>query len=72
MARAYPFCARVNNCDTGGTITEGVTHLKPGDTLLVTGTCKENVVISSDILRITLDGQGKATIAAPGNTMDGI
>lgn len=60
------------DCDTGGTITESMMRLKPGDTLLVIGTCRENVVIPSDILRITLDGQGKAAIAAPGDTMDGI
>ncbi len=32
---------------------------KPGDTLLVSGTCKENLVIYEEVARITLDGQGK-------------
>ncbi len=38
---------------------------KPGDTLLVSGTCKENLVIYEEVARITLDGQGKATINGP-------
>jgi len=38
---------------------------KPGDTLLVSGTCKENLVIHEEVARITLDGQGKATINSP-------
>jgi nitrous oxidase accessory protein NosD len=36
----------------------------------VSGTCSENVSIPSEIVRITLDGQGKAVIQAPGNTAD--
>jgi hypothetical protein len=31
---------------------------KPGDTVLVSGTCRENLAISSEVVRITLDGQG--------------
>jgi parallel beta-helix repeat protein len=39
--------------------------LQPGDTLLVTGVCNENVAIVGLLGPITLDGQGSATIAAP-------
>jgi parallel beta-helix repeat protein len=39
--------------------------LGPGDTLLVTGVCNENVAIIGLLGPITLDGQGSATIAAP-------
>lgn len=52
------------DCDAGATIREALRSLKPGDALLVTGTCKENVVVAAEILRVTLDGQGKATIDA--------
>jgi len=38
---------------------------KPGDTLVVSGTCNENLVINAELSRITLDGQGKATINGP-------
>ena len=38
---------------------------RPGDTVLVSGTCKENLVIYEEVARITLDGQGKATINGP-------
>ena len=34
------------------------------DTLLVSGTCSENVVVHEEVVGITLDGQGKATINA--------
>ncbi len=53
------------NCNAGGTIGGALSSLKPGDTLVVTGTCNESVVIPADIQRIVLDGQGKATISAP-------
>jgi len=34
--------------------------------------CSENVAIPSEVIRITLDGQGKTVIQAPGNTADAI
>ena len=50
-------------CNGKNTIGNAVKKLKPGDTLSVTGTCKENLVIAEDILvRVVLDGQGNATI----------
>lgn len=53
------------DCDAGGTIRGALSSLKPGDILLVTGTCNENVVLPAETHRITLDGQGKATINGP-------
>jgi parallel beta-helix repeat protein len=49
------------------TLSIGATlpKLRPGDTLLVTGVCNENVVIVGLLGPITVDGQGSATIAAP-------
>ena len=54
------------DCDAGSTIGETLGRTKPGDTLLVSGTCKESVVIPAELVRITLDGQGQATIQRPG------
>jgi len=53
------------DCDTGGTIGAALHTLEPGDTLLVKGTCRENVRIPAERHRLTLDGQGQATIHAP-------
>lgn len=53
------------DCDAGGTIGTALTSLQPGDTLLVKGTCRENVAIRAERNRLTLDGQGQATINAP-------
>jgi len=60
------------DCDTGGTIGGRLSSLRPGDTLAVGGTCNENVVIPAEVVRITLDGQGKATIQGPGTVSDTI
>lgn len=43
-------------------IQEKLKHADPGDTLLVSGTCNENIEILEEVHRITLDGQGSATI----------
>lgn len=56
------------DCDAGSTIAGALNSLKPGDTLMVSGTCKEQVTIPSEISRITLDGQGKSTIQYSGST----
>ena len=45
---------------------DAVAKTQPGDTVLVSGTCKEHVNIAPEIVRITLDGQKKTTIRAPG------
>ena len=49
-------------CGSGRTIGQALRTLKPGDTLLVSGTCNENVEIGEEFQRITLDGQGAAVI----------
>lgn len=54
------------DCDTGGTIMVALTKVQPGDTVLVSGTCKEQVNVLPEITRITLDGQKKSTIQHPG------
>jgi parallel beta-helix repeat protein len=53
------------NCDAGEKIQDKIAVAKPGDTILVSGTCSENVVLPSEAVRITLDGQGKTLIQAP-------
>lgn len=56
------------NCDHGGTITRMLRFVHPGDTIVIKGTCNENLLISSPTGRyngITLDGQGTATISGP-------
>ena len=56
------------DCDAGNTITSALGGIKPGDTVLVSGTCKEQVSIAPEIVRITLDGQKKTTIQHPGGS----
>jgi hypothetical protein len=52
------------NCNRGGTITKALENARPGDTIRVTGTCKERVTITTD--RLTLDGQGSAILDGGG------
>jgi parallel beta-helix repeat protein len=54
------------DCDAGGTIMGAVAKVQPGDTVLVSGYCKEHVNIAPEIARITLDGQKKTTVHHPG------
>ena len=49
----------------GQTITAALRTLPPGDTLFVSGSCTENVVIAEQVANVILDGQGTATITAP-------
>jgi hypothetical protein len=53
------------DCNAGASIGSILGSLKPGDIILVQGTCRENLLTQSEVLRITLDGQGKSTIDAP-------
>lgn len=55
---------KVVNCDRGQNIAEVLAKAEPGDTIRVTGTCVERVSIKTD--RITLDGQGAATLDGGG------
>ena len=49
-------------CGHGKSIGESLKKLKPGDTLLVSGTCIENLLIPEEVLNVVLDGQGTAQI----------
>jgi hypothetical protein len=49
-------------CGPEKTIGQAIKTLKPGDTLLVSGTCNENLALGQEVARIILDGQGTATI----------
>ena len=64
-----PLCAEAAtltvDCDAGEKIQEKLTVARPGDEIMVSGTCNENVQIYSEIVRITLNGQGKATVQVP-------
>src|SRR3954468_16790196 len=61
------FAASLNvDCDAGGTIASVYATVKPGDTVLVSGTCKEQVSIPPEVTRVTFDGQKKTTIRHPG------
>jgi nitrous oxidase accessory protein NosD len=51
-------------CGAGGALASALAGLKPGDVLLVQGMCRESIVIPADLHDITVDGQGKATVAA--------
>ena len=55
-------------CSPEKTIGDELRKLDPGDTLLVSGICNENVLIPEEIHNITLDGQGAATINGPDAT----
>ena len=50
------------NCSSSKSLNAAIAKLKPGDTLLVSGLCNENVVIGPELSRIVVDGQGAATI----------
>jgi parallel beta-helix repeat protein len=50
------------SCGHEKTMARAIRALEPGDTLLVSGTCNENLAIGEEVHRITLDGQGTATI----------
>jgi parallel beta-helix repeat protein len=52
------------DCNRGGVVGRILSRLKPGDVVVVHGTCQENILIHAELQRITLDGQRKATIKA--------
>ena len=51
-------------CGHEKTIAQAIKTLRPGDTLLVRGTCNEHLIVGEEFHRITLDGQGRAAINA--------
>src|SRR4026209_2051894 len=63
-ARGIGATTIVVDCNGGGAVGPILHTLKPGDVVLVRGTCEENILIQSELQRITLDGQRKATIKA--------
>ena len=48
------------DCDAGETVQGKIDEAEPGDTIMITGTCHEAVVVDKD--DITLDGGGTAVI----------
>ena len=56
------------DCSVGETIAAAVAAAQPGDTLAVRGVCKETVMIQAESTRLTLNGQGLATIQHPTGT----
>ena len=62
LAAPSPALAAIKNvdCTKGETITTALTDAVPGDTIRVTGTCRERITITSD--RLTLDGQGRTIL----------
>src|SRR5512145_3563304 len=62
--------AAVINFACGGrdTLTKVVRFLSPGDVLLVSGNCVENVFIGSTVGDVTLDGQNVATVSGATTT----
>jgi parallel beta-helix repeat protein len=54
------------DCGAGQKLQEKIAAARPGDEILVSGTCNESINIPAEVTRITVNGQGKATIQAPG------
>jgi len=55
-------------CDKGHSINKALGKVLPGDTIIIRGTCHEQVTITTD--RLTLDGQGDATIDGQADVCD--
>ena len=59
---ASVFCSSANaatlniDCDAGSTIASVHATVKSGDTVLVSGTCKEQVSIPPELTRVAFDG----------------
>src|SRR5512132_3892194 len=53
------------DCDAGAHLQTAVDAARPGDTTLVHGACPENIRVLDEAARLTLDGQGSATIRGP-------
>jgi parallel beta-helix repeat protein len=55
-----------------GALQRAIDRASPGDTILVSGTCHENVTIPEEKARLTLDGGGTATVRGPDATQNTI
>ena len=71
-AGVFLFCtalaqaATINvDCGAGGKVQTAIDAAKPGDRIVVSGVCNENLRVLDEVARITLDGQGSATIHGP-------
>ena len=60
-----PMTTHTVDCSAGEKIQDKIAIAKPGDTILCSGNCSENVAVSADVVLVTIDGQGKTTITAP-------
>lgn len=62
------------DCDKeeAGALQRAIDRARPGDTILVSGTCHENLSIPAARDSITLDGRGTATIDGPDATLNTI
>lgn len=67
-ANEGPDVTRAVDCDAGDTIQEAVDNSNPGDTVLVSGTCSENVTVGAGRRSVVIDGQGSATVNGPDST----
>ena len=54
------------DCDAGQSLNPAIRSAKPGDSVLVSGTCREQISIPPEVVNITVDGQKKTTIQHPG------
>lgn len=59
------------DCDAGEQIQAKLAVAKPGDTIVVNGTCNENVLFLEETARLTLDGGGTAVINSPVGVLPG-
>ena len=59
---------RMVDCGAGETIKATMAQAQPGDTIMITGTCNENVVVSQD--SITLAGEGQDSTVIDGSNDD--
>jgi hypothetical protein len=49
-------------------LQDAINAALPGETINVTGTCSENILVRNEKQRITINGGGNATIQAPSNS----
>lgn len=60
------------DCDAGNALGTALRNLKPGDIVLLHGTCRENIVIQPEVQCITVDGQRQTTINPPDSNQPAI
>jgi hypothetical protein len=65
LANTAPGVKEVN-CSARKNITEVLAKAEPGDVIEITGTCTERLAVTTD--RVTLNGQGSATLNGGGST----